>query len=99
LAGGALAGARAGEWEEVSLAGAEEEVGSAVADGGLIPMLMVWALTWRGCLMGLVFTPRQGCLTALVFTPRRGCLTALVLTPPREHPTTRPIEGIRRGKL
>jgi hypothetical protein len=87
LAGGALAGARAGEWEEVSSAGAEEEVGSAVADGGLIPMLMVWALTWRGCLMGLVFTPRRGCLMA------QGC------TPRREHPTTRPIAGIRRGRL
>jgi hypothetical protein len=30
---------------------------------------------------------RQGCLTAPVFIPQQGCLT------------TRPIEGIRRGKL
>jgi hypothetical protein len=82
-----LAGARAGEWEEVSLAGAEEEVGSAVADGGLILMLMVWALTWREC------------LTVQVLTPQRGCLTGLVLTTRREHPTTRPIVGIRRGEL
>lgn len=87
----ALAGARAGEWEEVSSAGVEEEVGSAGArdgaDCGLTPMVMVWALTWREC------------LTVQVLTPQRGCLMGLVLTPRREHPTTRPIVGIRRGRL
>lgn len=73
MAGGALAGARAGV--EVTLIPSVAGSPGSPDGGGLILMLMVWALTWRGCLTGLVFTP------------------------PREHPTTRPIEGIRRGRL
>jgi len=73
LVGGASAGARVGG--EVTLIPSVAGSQGSPDGGGLILMLMGWALTWRGCLTGLVCTlPREQPTTLPIEGIRRGKL-------------------------